>query len=131
MARRNLSNPREGEGKGHGRDRRELRALRQKVRDLEAQVASHQMVGTEPFDFDTAMAQIDASIATLESQSSELLTQRRALAECQETLNERLPQIVQGIRYPCSSSPTLRMRLAGLLAHIGAWLLRRAPGGSR
>nr|MBH1517218.1 hypothetical protein [Stenotrophomonas maltophilia] len=38
MARRNLSNPREGEGKGHGREVRELRALRNQVRDLQRQV---------------------------------------------------------------------------------------------
>ncbi len=38
MARRHLSNPREGEGKGHGRDRREQRALRNQVRALQRQV---------------------------------------------------------------------------------------------
>jgi len=38
MARRHLSNPREGEDRGHGRDRRELRALRTQVRDLQRQV---------------------------------------------------------------------------------------------
>ena len=43
MARRHLGNPREGEGKGHGRDRRELRALRQRVRDLEAQIAAQEV----------------------------------------------------------------------------------------
>lgn len=129
MARRHLSNPREGEDRGHGRDRRELRALRKKVRDLEAQVAFYQQFDTEPFD--TAMAQVHAGIAALEDQGSQLLTQRRALAECQEILNARLPQTLQGIRDPGSSRPTLRMRLAALLAHIDAWLRRRAPGGNR
>ncbi|MFE3969014.1 hypothetical protein [Stenotrophomonas sp. YIM B13575] len=38
MARRHLSNPREGEGKGHGREVRELRALRNQIRDLQHQV---------------------------------------------------------------------------------------------
>ncbi|KKF88302.1 hypothetical protein IMCGPPIG_01895 [Stenotrophomonas maltophilia] len=38
MARRHLSNPREGEGQGHGREIRELRALRNQVRDLQRQV---------------------------------------------------------------------------------------------
>ncbi|WP_155760245.1 hypothetical protein [Stenotrophomonas maltophilia] len=38
MARRHLINPREGEGKGHGREIRELRALRNQVRDLQRQV---------------------------------------------------------------------------------------------
>ncbi|HHA2748217.1 TPA: hypothetical protein ACOEQV_004461 [Stenotrophomonas maltophilia] len=38
MARRHLSNPREGEGQGHGREIRELRALRNQVRDLQCQV---------------------------------------------------------------------------------------------
>lgn len=38
MARRRLSNPREGEGQGHGREIRELRALRNQVRDLQRQV---------------------------------------------------------------------------------------------
>lgn len=38
MARRHLSNPREGEGKGHGRKIRELRALRNQVRELQRQV---------------------------------------------------------------------------------------------
>lgn len=45
MARRHLSNPREGEGQGHGREIRELRALRNQVRELQRQVddltASH------------------------------------------------------------------------------------------
>ncbi|MEN5271867.1 hypothetical protein [Stenotrophomonas lactitubi] len=38
MSRRHLSNPREGEGKGHGREIRELRALRNQVRELQRQV---------------------------------------------------------------------------------------------
>ncbi|EZP43186.1 hypothetical protein BW38_03533 [Stenotrophomonas sp. RIT309] len=38
MARRHLSNPREGEGQGHGREIREIRALRNQVRDLQRQV---------------------------------------------------------------------------------------------
>jgi len=38
MARRHLSNPREGESQGHGREIRELRALRNQVRDLQRQV---------------------------------------------------------------------------------------------
>lgn len=38
MARRHLSNPREGEGQGHGREIRELRALRNQVRELQRQV---------------------------------------------------------------------------------------------
>lgn len=129
MARRHLSNPREGEDRGHGRDRSEVRALRQRVRDLEAEVAAYQQIDTEPFE--TAMAKVHAGIAAMEGQNSRLLNQRRALAEGQEILNERLPQILQGIRDPGSSRPTLRMRLAALLAHIDAWLRRRAPGGNR
>lgn len=38
MARRHLSNPREGEGQGHGREIRELRALRNQVRELQRRV---------------------------------------------------------------------------------------------
>lgn len=38
MARRHLHNPREGESQGHGREIRELRALRNQVRDLQRQV---------------------------------------------------------------------------------------------
>ncbi|MDH0071730.1 hypothetical protein N5D13_01020 [Stenotrophomonas maltophilia] len=38
MARRHLSNPRDGEGQGHGREIRELRALRNQVRDLQRQI---------------------------------------------------------------------------------------------
>ncbi|MBF9137510.1 hypothetical protein I5W36_15805 [Stenotrophomonas maltophilia] len=38
MARRHLSNPREVEGQGHGREIRELRALRNQVRELQRRV---------------------------------------------------------------------------------------------
>ena len=38
MARQYLSNPHEGEGRGHGRERRELRALRAALKELQHQV---------------------------------------------------------------------------------------------
>ena len=38
MVRRHLSNPREGEGQGHGREIRELRALRAALKELQHQV---------------------------------------------------------------------------------------------
>lgn len=127
MARRHLSNPREGEGKGHGRDRRELRALRQRVRDLEAQVAKYQLPGNELVE--KAMAEANASIASLEQQAARAVTQRQAIAQCQEKLSAQRSQIVQETLGRSPARRTLRTRLAGLLQRFVGWLDQHSQGG--
>jgi len=127
MARRHLSNPREGEGKGHGRDRRELRALRQRVRDLEAQVATYQLPGNELIE--KAQAESNASIALLEQQAARLITPRQALAQCQEKLSAQRSRIVQETLDRSPARRTLRMRLANLLQRFVGWLDQHSQGG--
>lgn len=127
MARRHLSNPREGEDRGHGRDRRELRALRQRVRDLEAQVAMYQLPGNGLIE--KALAEANASIASLEQETSRAVTQRQVLAQCQETLSAQRSQIVRETLGRSPGRRTLRTRLGDLLQRFVAWLDQHSQGG--
>ncbi len=126
MARRHLSNPREGEGKGHGRDRRELRALRQRVRDLEAQVACYQQPDNKSFDAE--LAKLVANTALIEQQAAQMITQRQALARCQGKLSRR---ILERTAASTDGGPLLRAlhkRLVVPLARASSWLGRLLQG---
>lgn len=127
MARRHLSNPREGEDRGHGRDRRELRALRQRVRDLEAQVAHYQQPANERFE--AAMESVRSSIAEQEQQAAGMVSQRQALAECQGILRSQQLRIGGESSDRGSFPRTLHTRLAETLARLALWLRQLVQGG--
>lgn len=127
MARRHLSNPREGEGKGHGRDRRELRALRERVRDLEAQVASYQQ--PENKSFDAELEKVHANIALIEDQAAQMVTQRQTLAQCQEILNRLASERIRAPTDGGWSLSALHRRLVAPLVRWSSWLRRRLQGG--
>lgn len=74
MARRHLSNPREGEGQGHGREIRELRALRNQVRDLQRQVDDLTAWRALP---ETSARKAAATLAAIEAPSTRPVTKVR------------------------------------------------------
>lgn len=124
MALRHLSNPREGEDQGHGR---ELRALRLRVRELEAQLAARQQFETKRFD--DAMQRVQASVNLLDEQAGQLISSRRALAEYQGKLSAQPAQNARERLGRKSSPKTPHKRSARMLRRIASWLRRLWRGG--